>query len=245
MTSPTVPSRHWVIGDVHGCADALQRLIQSLPPTDRLVLCGDVINRGPQIEHTMELAWSLVTSGRGVWLQGNHEANLVAALRRGDWMAQQALAGCDTYRQLGDRRCRLWLDRLAALPLTYGGPGWVATHAGFDPDTWEPSLTVRKPFWEAYDGRYGEVIIAHTPDKVVRRKARGRIVMIDTGACYGGTLSAYCPETGSTREVSGMSSRFSLSSITSRPAAAKDRSAAATLAGRAPALRAGLQACAS
>jgi serine/threonine protein phosphatase 1 len=213
MTSLSVPSRHWVIGDVHGCADALQRLLQSLPPDDRLVLCGDVINRGPQIEQTMELAWALVTTGRAVWLQGNHEADLVAALRRGDWRGQRTLAGCDTYRQLGDRRSRLWLDRLAALPLTYSGAGWVATHAGFDPDTWEPSLTVRQQFWEAYDGRFGEVIVAHTPDRAVRRKAGGRIVMIDTGACYGGHLSAYCPETGATRNVPGLTSRFSLGAL--------------------------------
>jgi serine/threonine protein phosphatase 1 len=45
-----------VIGDVHGCADSLERLVAELPAGDRLVLCGDVINRGPQIRRTMELA---------------------------------------------------------------------------------------------------------------------------------------------------------------------------------------------
>jgi len=29
-------------------------------------------------------------------------------------------------------------------------------------------------------------------------------VMIDTGACYGGELSAYCPETGAVRSVPGL-----------------------------------------
>ncbi|EDY37831.1 serine/threonine specific protein phosphatase [Cyanobium sp. PCC 7001] len=208
MSSPSAPTRHWVIGDVHGCAQALEQLVDDLPARDRLVLCGDVINRGPQIERSMELAWSLVCSGRAVWLQGNHEADLVAALRRGDWQAEQTLAGCDTYRQLGDRRCRIWMERLASLPLTYAGDGWVATHAGFDPTTWEPSLTVRMPFWEAYDGRFGDVIVAHTPGHAVRRQARGKIVLIDTGACYGGLLSAYCPETGSSHSVPGVKPWF-------------------------------------
>jgi serine/threonine protein phosphatase 1 len=27
--------------------------------------------------------------------------------------------------------------------------------------------------------------------------------MVDTGACYGGELSAYCPETGEIRQVPG------------------------------------------
>lgn len=214
MTSLSRPSRHWVIGDVHGCADSLRALVSLLPSDDCLVLCGDVINRGPRIVETMELAWTLVTSGRAVWLQGNHEAALVRALHQGNWRAQQALAGCDTYRQLGDRQCRRWLERLEQLPLTYAAAGWVATHAGFDPHSWEPDLSIRTAFWEAYDGRFGTVVIGHTPGHDVRR--RGQIVMVDTGACYGGTLTAYCPETQEVRSVPGL--RAQAGTILSRPA---------------------------
>ena len=205
MTSPSRSCHHWVIGDVHGCADALELLVARLPAGDKLVLCGDVINRGPEIRRTMELAWGLVSSGRAIWLMGNHEADLVAALRQGDWTAQRALAGCDTYRQLGDRHCRIWQERLEQLPLTYSGKGWLATHAGFNPDTWEPDLSIRMPFWQAYDGRFGEVVIGHTPGPQVRRL--GQIVMVDTGACYGGELSAYCPETGAIQAVYGLQER--------------------------------------
>ena len=202
MLSPSRACHHWVIGDVHGCADALESLVARLPAVDRLVLCGDVINRGPQIRRTMDLAWGLVSSGRAIWLMGNHEADLVAALRQGDWRAHRALAGCDTYRQLGDRHCRMWQERLEQLPRTYAGEGWLATHAGFNPDTWEPDLSIRMPFWQAYDGRFGEVVIGHTPGPQVRRLEQ--IVMVDTGACYGGELSAYCPETGAIRAVAGL-----------------------------------------
>ena len=205
MTSLSRSCHHWVIGDVHGCADALELLVARLPAGDKLVLCGDVINRGPEIRRTMELAWGLVSSGRAIWLMGNHEADLVAALRQGDWTAQRALAGCDTYRQLGDRHCRIWQERLEQLPLTYSGKGWLATHAGFNPDTWEPDLSIRMPFWQAYDGRFGEVVIGHTPGPQVRRL--GQIVMVDTGACYGGELSAYCPETGAIQAVYGLQER--------------------------------------
>ena len=37
----------------------------------------------------------------------------------------------------------------------------------------------------------------------MRRYPGGRIVLIDTGACYGGQLTAYCPETGATVQVDG------------------------------------------
>ena len=204
MTSPLRPIHHWVIGDVHGCADSLRALVAQLPGHDRLVFCGDVINRGPRILETMELVWTLVSSGRAIWLQGNHEADLVRALHAGNWRAHQALAGCDTYRQLGDRQSRQWLERLEHLPLTYQGEGWLATHAGFDPDTWEPDLSIRTPFWQSYDGRFGTVVIGHTPGHEVRRL--DHIVMVDTGACYGGELSAYCPETAEVRAVPGLRS---------------------------------------
>ena len=179
----------------------MRRLLRLLPAEDRLIFNGDVINRGPQILDAMELVWSQVRSGRAVWLRGNHEADLVDALNRDDRDTQRALAGCDTYRQLGDRTCRRWQQRLESLPSLYPGRGWIATHAGLDPRTWQPDLRIRKPFWQAYDGRFGEVVVAHTPGHRVRRQ--GWIVLIDTGACYGGELSAYCPETGAIVQVPG------------------------------------------
>ncbi len=65
MTPVSTTQRHWVIGDVHGCAQSLAALVDKLPRRDKLVLCGDVINRGPRIAETMDLAWELVSSGRG------------------------------------------------------------------------------------------------------------------------------------------------------------------------------------
>ncbi|MFM7311711.1 MAG: metallophosphoesterase [Cyanobium sp.] len=210
-----LPRHHWVVSDVHGCADSLQALIDRLPDQDRLVLCGDVINRGPRIEAAMELAWHLVESGRGVWLMGNHEQTLVQQLRGASSDARQCLAGSDTYRQLGSRSCRRWLERLEQLPLVHRGEGWVATHAGFDPLTWQPHLTVRMAFWQHYDGRFGDVIVGHTPGPEIRRIRS--IVLIDTGACYGGPLSAYCPESGQVTQVHGLMAGHPISPSLSLP----------------------------
>ena len=202
MTSVNRRSRHWVIGDVHGCAEALEQLLLLLPADDRLIFCGDAINRGPSIAASMERIWSLVEAGRAIWLRGNHEQDLVAGLRDSGWENARRLAGCDTFRQLGEEHCRSWLQRLEHLPMAYWGDGWVATHAGFDPDTWQPDLRVRLDFWQQYDGRFGDVVIGHTPGPHVRRLHQ--IVMVDTGACYGGDLSAYCPETGEVLAVPGL-----------------------------------------
>jgi serine/threonine protein phosphatase 1 len=130
---------------------------------------------------------------------------LLDDLRGQGWLAYRALAGCDTYRQLGDRRCRAWQERLASLPTAYWGDGWVATHAGFDPISWQPHLSIRLAFWRAYDGRFGTVVVGHTPGPGLRRIGyRESIVLVDTGACYGGQLTAYCPETDATRHVDGV-----------------------------------------
>jgi serine/threonine protein phosphatase 1 len=202
MTPVSRRLHHWVIGDVHGCADSLEQLLEPLPAGDRLIFCGDVINRGPAIASTMERIWGLVEQGRAVWLRGNHEQDLITALRRGHWQNERQLAGCDTFRHLGERACLRWLSRLESLPLAYWGDGWVATHAGFDPETWRPDLRVRMAFWQHYDGRFGEVVIGHTPGPHVRHLPH--IVMVDTGACYGGDLTAYCPETRAVIAVPGL-----------------------------------------
>lgn len=196
--------RHWVIGDVHGCHQPLRRLLSVLPTADHLVFCGDVINRGPGIAETIHLVWDLVRSGRATWLRGNHEQNLLEALEQCSSRGEAHLHTIDTYRQLGDGLTRQWLHRLRSLPDLYRGESWVATHAGFDA-LGRPDLHIREPFWESYDGRYGRVVIGHTPRPAVERK--GEIVMIDTGAVYGGLLSAYCPESDAVVQVIGQTAR--------------------------------------
>ena len=193
-------THHWVIGDVHGCHHALCDLLSVLPDRDQLIFLGDLINRGPGIEATMNLAWDFVQQGRAIWLRGNHEQALIDALQAVGPEGHDRLLQQETYRQLGDRLTRRWLQRLIQLPLMYQSDGWMATHAGFNSDG-QPDLSIRDSFWDSYDGRYGRVVIGHTPRSQVER--RRHIVMIDTGAVYGGYLSAYCPETDAVVQVRG------------------------------------------
>ena len=148
----------------------------------------------------MDLVWDLVQRGRATWLRGNHEQELIDALQNVDQDSQNLLLQLRTYQELGDSICRSWLDRLQQTPLMYQSEGWSATHAGFN-DQGQPDLSIRNPFWQSYDGRYGRVVIGHTPRPQVERHRR--IVLIDTGAVYGGFLSAYCPETDAVVQVAG------------------------------------------
>ncbi len=75
-----------IIGDVHGCSDALRRLCDALdydaqfyhPEGRRLVFLGDLIDRGPDSLGILSLVSRLVSRGRALLTLGNHDD----ALRR-------------------------------------------------------------------------------------------------------------------------------------------------------------------
>ena len=43
----------YAIGDVHGCFDTLEKLLQQIPNESRLIFIGDIINRGPKSLETI------------------------------------------------------------------------------------------------------------------------------------------------------------------------------------------------
>jgi len=62
--------RHWVIGDVHGELTCLEKLVSKIPPKDRLIFVGDLIDRGPESFETV--VW-VKKCRRAACVMGNHE----------------------------------------------------------------------------------------------------------------------------------------------------------------------------
>ncbi len=74
-----------LIGDVHGCAHALARLLEGLGyhrqagvwrhPRRQAVFLGDIIDRGPHIREALHLVHDMVDHGQAHCILGNHEFN--------------------------------------------------------------------------------------------------------------------------------------------------------------------------
>lgn len=74
-----------LIGDVHGCAKTLERLVQKLGykkkqgvyqhPKRRVIFLGDIVDRGPHIREALSLVHSMVEKGSAHMILGNHEYN--------------------------------------------------------------------------------------------------------------------------------------------------------------------------
>lgn len=77
-----------IIGDIHGHADELVELLETLGylettdgfrhPSRQAIFCGDFIDRGPQIPDVVRIVSTMVRSGAAQAVMGNHEFNALA-----------------------------------------------------------------------------------------------------------------------------------------------------------------------
>jgi protein phosphatase len=102
-----------IIGDVHGCFDEMNTLLQQLgytvesegaeyrvvPPDGRkAVFVGDLVDRGPKISDVLRLVMGMVKAGTAFCVPGNHDVKLMRKLRGKDVKITHGLA--DSLAQL-------------------------------------------------------------------------------------------------------------------------------------------------
>ncbi len=194
------------IGDIHGChqefADLLAQL--ALRPEDKLILLGDLVNRGPDSGKVIDLA----REHQALSLLGNHELRLLNYRRTKD-AAFVKEADLETFARL---RPADW-TYLETMPLTHEVPelNTVFVHGGFLPaEPWQkqPAQVVTRiqvidsngrprkrsdapaalPWADLWNGP-PFVVYGHTPRPEVYKLKWS--VGIDTACVMGGHLTAF------------------------------------------------------
>lgn len=86
LPEPIVSDRILIVGDVHGCLDELDELVDVLAPTacDRLFFLGDLVDRGPDSVGVVRRVRALVDAHPGsLAVAGNHEEKALRLRRQG------------------------------------------------------------------------------------------------------------------------------------------------------------------
>ena len=127
----------YAIGDVQGCDDALQRLVEQIrfePASDRLWFVGDLVNRGPGSLKVLRYIKNLGESA--VVVLGNHDLFLLAVAEditptRPEDTLQEILAAPDRDELLGWMRQQRLLYHEAPFVLVHAGllPQWSVPEA--------------------------------------------------------------------------------------------------------------------
>ena len=95
-----------IIGDVHGCFDELQELLEQLgyeihaedefrvshPLGRKVVFLGDLVDRGPAVPNVLRLVMSTVGTGSALCIPGNHDVKLLRKLKGKDVRLTHGLA---------------------------------------------------------------------------------------------------------------------------------------------------------
>ena len=210
-----------IIGDVHGCYDALRRLCDALgydadfhhPDGRALVFVGDLINRGPESVRVLRLVSRLVSQGPGAAGAGQPRRR-PEPLARGEAVERARAAWTrpsPRSRRGGQKTLKKAIAALyaqAALYWVLDGGTLIVAHAGIeegmigktDPETRRFVLN-GDAIGKSPEGKtlrrdwaadyHGAAFIVYGHTPQERAEVRGNTVNIDTGAYRGGLLTAF------------------------------------------------------
>ena len=199
------PGRTIAIGDIHGCARALDTLLAAIEPRpgDTLVTLGDVIDRGPDSRGVVERLLELEAQDLLIPILGNHEVMLFGVLGGQMNFADWIIFGGDT-TLMSYKATRAGqipadhLDFLGRFRLTHETARHIFLHANYEaglPLDRQPSEML---LWDHVIPDHAAphcsgktVVVGHTPQAAGRILDLGFLLGLDTSCCRGGWLTAY------------------------------------------------------
>ncbi len=223
------------IGDIHGCCDELEELLELLgyqrreiesggyftevvyehPENRKAVFVGDLVDRGPRILDTVNIVRNMINAGSALCVPGNHDMKLMRHLKNGKVQITHGLADSiaeieaipEEFKEEYCKDLYLFLDSMISHYVLNDGKIVVA-HAGMKEklqgrgsgrvrdfalygetsgETDEFGLPVRHNWAADYRGS-AIVVYGHTP--VPHPEWINNTINIDTGAVFGGKLTA-------------------------------------------------------
>jgi bis(5'-nucleosyl)-tetraphosphatase (symmetrical) len=194
--------RTLLIGDIHGCYDELILLIEKLdynPKTDRLILLGDLINKGPYPFKVLKFA----KENNLEVIKGNHEQRFLKYVEN----KETGQKGLDQLIKKMGNDLDEWVEWIRSWPLFIEEDDFLAVHAGRLPrlhprETPEHILTtirtwdgkgddLKSPYNPPWFDIYTDkklVVFGHWAQRGLTKKSNA--IGLDSGCVYGGHLSA-------------------------------------------------------
>ena len=222
--------RVYAIGDIHGRFDLFREMIYKIeqdqstrpPASTRIILLGDIVDRGPDTARLVQGCMALTAStDRFVVLKGNHEEMMVEALRGNRstyeaWLGfggretllswgvdPEMIAGPPSTKHLRNAATLVGhetLEWLATLPLIYRHETYLFVHAGIRPGVpvdrqqSDDLLWIKDDFLSSTADHGYTIVHGHSAEaEVVVHENR---IGLDTGAYRTGRLSAIGIENG-------------------------------------------------
>lgn len=196
-----------LIGDIHACSREFSILLDriGLVGTDRLVLMGDLVNKGPDPSGVIRIVRSLDC----ICLRGNHEND---HLRGHEGIARLRQESVRTRDLMSPEDYVSYLAMAAAMPLYHENSDLIAVHGAL-----EPALPLARQSADLLTGDVSldlslknginlgrPLVVGHK--RYSRNPSQpyiveGRFYGIDTGCVYGGALTALSLPSGKIWQV--------------------------------------------
>ena len=216
-----------IIGDIHGCSGALRLLLAKIMPdekADRLILLGDLFDRGPDSWGVFQMVRELADKfgDRFVLLRGNHDDYLLtpklSISMRLVWERVGRGTTVKSFKAHGEKMedTAVWIGE-HVVPF-YRGEGFQCVHAGLkvDPIEMNDYYTIIHDHCVAMENRYAgpltivghialekvtwfpglEQPIKQIPEGTWQELPQRGVICIDTGCGKGGRLTGMVIEDG-------------------------------------------------
>jgi len=208
-------NRLFAIGDIHGCFDTLEELVNNkiqLKKSDKLILLGDYIDRGDKSKEVVEYIIDLQKKGFNILpLMGNHEAMLLDAYDNEKntlkWIQNGGSETLKSFEISSLKKIEFkYIEFFKKLKYYYSSGDCLFVHAGFNNSVVNTFSDFYSMLWKCKESYANPlltnktIIHGHNPISISKCEERVlsklNVINIDTGCVYKdkegfGRLTAY------------------------------------------------------